>query len=106
LLPIRRGVSRSLPDGISFRNVGELMPGFLKITVQKLRKNQTETEKVIWGIVRNRRLNGHKFLRQHSIRFNYYGKVLFFVADFYSAKLKLVIEIDGKIHENQQEYDQ
>jgi very-short-patch-repair endonuclease len=82
------------------------MSGFIKTTVQKLRKNPTETEKIIWEVVRDRRLSGYKFLRQHSIRFNYYGKIRFFVADFYVAELKLVIEIDGKIHKNQQEYDQ
>jgi very-short-patch-repair endonuclease len=28
------------------------------------------------------------------------------VADFYSAELRVVIEIDGKVHENQKEYDE
>jgi very-short-patch-repair endonuclease len=28
------------------------------------------------------------------------------VADFYSVELRVVIEIDGKVHENQKEYDE
>jgi len=36
----------------------------------------------------------------------YYGKKRFFIADFYCARLKLVLEIDGKIHERQKDYDQ
>jgi len=31
---------------------------------------------------------------------------LFFIADFYCAEKKLVIEIDGKIHDFQKDYDQ
>jgi len=30
----------------------------------------------------------------------------FFVADFCCAKIKLIVEIDGKIHDNQKEYDE
>lgn len=29
----------------------------------------------------------------------------FFIADFYCAGLKLIIELDGRIHENNKEYD-
>jgi very-short-patch-repair endonuclease len=33
------------------------------------------------------------------------GKKRFFVDDFYCAEKKIIIEIDGKIHENQVDYD-
>ena len=79
--------------------------GFIKATVRQLRKDQTESEEIIWDALRNRKWKGYKFFRQHPIVFDYHGKKRFFVADFYLAELKLVIEIDGKIHENQKEYD-
>jgi very-short-patch-repair endonuclease len=80
--------------------------GEVKQTVRKLRKEQTESEKLVWEQLRNRKWKGYKFFRQHPIFFEYYGKYRFFVADFYSAELQVVIEIDGKVHDNQKEYDE
>ena len=49
---------------------------------------------------------GFKFLRQQPV---FYGSTLnqrlFFVPDFYCAEKKLIIELDGKIHDFQKEYD-
>jgi very-short-patch-repair endonuclease len=59
----------------------------------------------MWETVRNRQFRGYKFLRQYPIQFKLDGRFRFFVADFYCAKLKLAIELDGKIHEQQKEYD-
>ncbi len=63
-----------------------------------LRKNMTEPEIKLWQYLRNEQL-GVKFRRQHSI-----GE---YIADFYCTKLKLVIEIDGESHFNDEaiEYD-
>jgi very-short-patch-repair endonuclease len=47
-----------------------------------------------------------KFLRQHPIFFQDEGSRRFFVADFYCAEKKLVIELDGGIHSQQRVYDQ
>ena len=54
------------------------------------------------------RLFAHfKFRRQHPIIYNnLQGLNSFFVADFYCSKAHLVIELDGKIHEFQKDYDQ
>jgi very-short-patch-repair endonuclease len=82
------------------------MPGKVKTTVRQLRKNQTESEATVWSLVRNRQINGQKFFRQYPIQFEYNNKKRFFVADFYCAEMKLVLEIDGKIHEQQHEYDE
>ena len=57
---------------------------------RRLRKKETPAEKVLWAALRNRKLNGEKFTRQHGI-----GS---YVADFHCSKYKLVIEIDGGIH--------
>ena len=56
---------------------------------KKLRRNQTYAEKIFWQIVRNDNL-GYDFHRQKPIG-NY-------IYDFYCHKLKLVIEIDGITH--------
>lgn len=82
------------------------MPEIIRSTTRDLRKNQTPSEKILWNILRNRNLMGKKFLRQHAIYFKYQGQTRFFTADFYCYEAKLVIEVDGKIHENQVEYDE
>jgi len=75
--------------------------------VRKLRKNQTKEEKILWRHLRNRKLNGVKFLRQHPVIYeNFNADVRFFVPDFYSAQKKLIIEVDGKIHDFQKHYDE
>ena len=73
---------------------------------RELRKNQTDAEKKFWSYMRDRKFNDYKFLRQHPILFEYYGKERFFIADFYCREMHLVVEIDGGIHEEQEDYDQ
>lgn len=72
---------------------------------RELRNNSTDAEQVFWDAVRCEKL-GHKFLRQKPIRFYINNKLRFFIADFFCKEFKLVIEIDGKIHEKQKEYDE
>lgn len=72
---------------------------------RELRKNQTPSEKILWNELRNRKLEGFKFLRQHPIIYEYYKKPYFFIADFYCAERVLVVELDGKIHDYQKEKD-
>ncbi len=62
-----------------------------------LRSRMTLSEKVLWQELRNKKLNGLKFRRQHPIDV--------FIADFYCHDKKLVIEIDGEIHKYQKQYD-
>ncbi len=81
------------------------MDDLIKQTVRKLRKNQTKSESMFWQAVRNRKLKGKKFLRQHPICFEIDGRRRFFVADFYCHEKILVVEIDGKIHLRQKNYD-
>ncbi len=70
-----------------------------------LRKNSTPAEKAFWQIVRNRRFMGLKFNRQYPIIFEYDNEKRFFIADFYCHQLRLIVEIDGGIHETQKDYD-
>ncbi len=83
-------------------------PGLITVAnavARELRQRQTEEEQMLWEAVRDRRFMGKKFLRQHPILVDSNGRETFFVADFYCASSKLIVEIDGKIHNHQQERD-
>src|SRR4051812_3923086 len=69
------------------------------IRARELRRDLTVAERQVWEILRNRRMLGYKFRRQHIIQ----G----FIVDFYCHELRLVLEIDGKGHrtEEQIHYD-
>ena len=75
-------------------------------TARALRRKSTPSESILWQKLRNRKLNGAKFHRQHAIKFIFDGRKRFFVADFYCSEHKLVIEIDGEIHDRQKDYDE
>ncbi len=62
-----------------------------------LRLNMTEAEERLWYYLRKNQLKGYKFRRQHPIKY--------FIADFYCHQARLVIEVDGEIHNTQKEYD-
>ena len=78
----------------------------IKEIVRNLRKNQTKSEALVWHAVRNRKLKTKKFVRQYPIQFEMDNRKRFFVADFYCHEKRLVVEIDGKIHERQKDYDE
>ena len=63
---------------------------------RQLRKRMTKAELILWDELRQNKLKGLKFRRQHPIS----G----FIADFYCHKLHLVIELDGGIHNNKEVY--
>jgi very-short-patch-repair endonuclease len=67
------------------------------VLARLLRRRSTSAENAAWEILRNRRLLGLKFRRQQVIR----G----FVADFYCAEHRLIVELDGGIHQGQVEVD-
>ena len=73
---------------------------------RELRRNMTGAENLLWANLRNRKLLNLKFLRQHPIIYQViHNKPLYFVADFYCAEKKLVLEVDGKVHDFQIEDD-
>jgi very-short-patch-repair endonuclease len=78
----------------------------IKKRARELRSKAKPSETLLWKELRNRKLCGYKFLRQHPVVYNPYGSgVKYFVADFYCDIKKTVIELDGSIHENNLEYD-
>ena len=70
----------------------------VRLRARNLRKEMTPAEKLLWERLRNRQLGGFKFRRQ--------APMGTFIADFYNAESKLIIEIDGQVHDSQMEYDQ
>jgi len=64
-----------------------------------LRQRQTAAEQVLWEALRGRRLDGIKFRRQHPIENTAY------VVDFLCYESRLVVEIDGGIHDTQVQDD-
>ena len=63
----------------------------------EFRREPTPAEAKLWAYLKGAKLNGVRFRRQHAI-----GN---FIADFCSIKAKLVIELDGSQHIEQEEYD-
>ncbi|HEY9771916.1 MAG TPA: endonuclease domain-containing protein [Coleofasciculaceae cyanobacterium] len=64
---------------------------------RRLRKNLTPAEAYLWSALRNKQLEGLRFRCQHPV-----GN---FILDFYCAACKLVVEVDGEIHDQQIDYD-
>ncbi|MEO7307571.1 MAG: methionine--tRNA ligase [Ferruginibacter sp.] len=65
--------------------------GLLKKFVEEHRSNPTESENILWQILRGKKLDSYKFRRQHII-----GS---YIADFVCISKKLIIEVDGLIHQ-------
>lgn len=63
----------------------------------ELKKNPTEAESILWSYLKNKK-TGYKIRRQHVIDD--------FIVDFVCLTKKLVIEVDGKIHDQQKENDE
>jgi very-short-patch-repair endonuclease len=62
-----------------------------------LRQNQTDVEKKLWHVLKDRRLAGYKFRRQHPIPP--------YIADFVCIEKKLIVELDGGQHAENAVYD-
>ncbi len=74
---------------------------------RELRQNMTKAESCLWVYLRNRRFHNLKFLRQHPIIFQVTNlKADYFIPDFYFAEKRVIIELDGKIHEFQKDKDE
>lgn len=62
----------------------------LKTTARRLRSEMTEAEQHLWRFLRRKQIHGVQFYRRKPL--------LDCIVDFYSAKAKLVIELDGSQH--------
>ncbi len=69
----------------------------LKVLAKNLRNNSTPGEISLWQELKTKQFYGYDFHRQKPL--------LNYIADFYCAELNLVIEIDGRYHEEITEKD-
>jgi very-short-patch-repair endonuclease len=65
---------------------------------REFRKEPTPSENIFWQALRGRKLEGRKFKRQQPI-----GA---FIVDFFCGAERLIVEVDGGVHESQQNADQ
>jgi len=100
--PSPRGRGRRKPqEGTTlplWRDVRPSVPPALLERARELRRHGTTAEAILWECLRDRQLAGAKFRRQHVI-----GP---YIADFYCHEARLVIEVDGGVHLEQQTQDQ
>ncbi|RFN58153.1 endonuclease domain-containing protein [Marixanthomonas ophiurae] len=68
----------------------------LKNYARHLRKNSTQTEIILWKLLKNRSFN---------VQFHRQVPLLEFIVDFYCHELHLAIEVDGNSHDYKYEYD-
>ena len=85
--PLRLGVKNPYRSGGMFEGASHI----IFENAKHLRKNMTDAEKVLWMYLKVG-IAGLKFRRQHPIGL--------YIADFYCHKIRLVIEVDGSIHED------
>src|SRR5919107_5564400 len=83
--------------GVERRRIRGASEGFVA-GAKELRRNLTPAEQVLWAALRGRRAGGLRFRCQHPVGPS--------VLDFFCPAAKLVIEVDGPIHEEQREQDQ
>ena len=70
----------------------------LRLRARGHRDVGTPSEVRLWERLRNRRLMGYKFRRQHAV-----GG---YIVDFFCPEAKLVVEVDGRIHDDQRDADE
>jgi very-short-patch-repair endonuclease len=64
----------------------------MRARARQLRRDATFPERLLWGLLRDRRFRGVKFRRQHPV-----GP---YVVDFYCRSHRLVVELDGRSHDD------
>jgi very-short-patch-repair endonuclease len=65
---------------------------------RSMRQEPAPAEQKLWRCLRNQQLNGYKFRRQVG-----FGK---YIADFYCAECKLIVDLDGDSHSEREKYDE
>src|SRR5579871_745767 len=64
---------------------------------RELRQSATTAEQLLWQLLRKKQLHGRQFRRQHPI-----GR---FIADFYCDDARLIVEIDGAVHNEASQFE-
>jgi len=83
-------------DGKPLKRRREVTPE-LQQAAWLLRDRMTPAEEALWEALRDKKLAGLKFRRQHPVEQ--------FVLGFYCPRFKLVVELDGSVHDGRTEED-
>ena len=87
---------RPLPEGKGVRSADPMNYALLKEHAERMRKNPTEAEAILWEAVKSNGIGLH-FRRQHIIED--------FIVDFLCYDKKLTIELDGGYHEDKEQQE-
>ena len=98
--PAPEGGVSNIVEKQTWETANPALYDLLKEKAKKMRNQPTEAEKMLWNILANKGLEGYKFRRQHII-----GQ---YIVDFICLEKKLIIEVDGSVHNVQEqiEHDQ
>lgn len=77
-------------DKKTYKTANPVLYNVLKAKAREMRNKPTDAEKMLWNVLSGKGLDGFKFRRQHII-----GE---YIVDFVCLEKRLVIEVDGSIH--------
>ncbi len=89
--PAPDGGAKTIKDSSFWQKADPFTYRILKEYSKNMRNNPTKSESIIWELLKDKKLEGFKFRRQHII-----GQ---FIVDFVCLKQNLIIELDGLIHQ-------
>ena len=72
-------------------------PKYITDLARSIRRDMTPAERTLWARLRRKRIGGYRFRRQHPV-----GR---YIADFCCPEVKLIVELDGAIHNTREAYD-
>ncbi len=90
LSPFKKGTSEAEGLNIKHMPTKHFNKSEIKHLRRKLRKKMTAAEVALWLMIKNKQIEGIRFLRQYSV-----DK---YILDFYCPQHKLAIELDGESH--------
>ncbi len=74
-----------------------LLDGIARERAREMRREATVAERKLWSHMRRKSIGGVRFRRQYPL----FG----FIADFYCAEARIVVELDGDSHAEREDYD-
>jgi len=92
-----RGVGGEGIDSVEYWEISSALKEKMTEVARQFRKEPTSSENILWQALRGRKLEGRKFRRQQPI-----GA---FIVDFFCGAERLIVEVDGGVHDSQQEAD-
>ena len=90
--PVRAGTNSSGTQNVKDPKHSKSASDHMRARARELGTNSTVPERILWELLRDRRLAGAKFRRQHPV-----GP---YIVDFYCQSHRLVVELDGRSHDD------